>query len=59
MNSLPIYSLQSGLEILGFAAISKLIAAGVTYPYQVVRSRQQDQHRSYKGVRDVISQLYR
>lgn len=47
------------MEYLTFAAISKLIAAGTTYPYQVVRARLQDQHRNYKGVTDVIRQTWR
>lgn len=46
-------------EYLCFAAISKIFAASITYPYQVVRSRLQDQHRSYNGAVDVITQTYR
>ncbi|KAL3890926.1 hypothetical protein ACJMK2_003197 [Sinanodonta woodiana] len=45
------------LEYLTFAAVSKTIAASVTYPYQVLRTRLQDQHRSYTGVMDVIKQV--
>jgi len=56
---LLILDLQGTGEYLGFAAISKLIAAGTTYPYQVVRARLQDQHKLYTGVMDVISQTYR
>jgi len=47
------------VEYLSFAAISKLIAAATTYPYQVIRARLQDQHRSYGGVWDVIRQTWR
>ncbi|KAK3595657.1 hypothetical protein CHS0354_026875 [Potamilus streckersoni] len=47
----------TSLEYLTFAAVSKTIAASVTYPYQVLRTRLQDQHRSYNGVMDVIKQI--
>lgn len=46
-------------EYLCFAAISKIFAATVTYPYQVVRARLQDQHRAYNGVVDVVTQTFR
>ena len=57
---LVVYDLfQNSGEYLTFAAISKIFAASITYPYQVVRARLQDQHRSYKGVMDVVLQTWR
>lgn len=44
-------------EYLMFAAISKMISACVTYPYQVLRSRLQDQHCTYTGVIDVTQKI--
>ncbi|GJQ69539.1 hypothetical protein Trydic_g6638 [Trypoxylus dichotomus] len=46
------------IEYLTFAAISKLIAAATTYPYQVVRARLQNQHYSYKGAMDCVSRTW-
>ena len=42
-----------------FAAISKSIAAGLTYPYQVVRARLQDHHHDYKGTIDCVQKIWR
>jgi Mitochondrial carrier protein len=41
--------LQTTTEYLTFAATSKLIAAAATYPYQVIRTRMQDQNHNYSG----------
>ncbi|GJQ67971.1 hypothetical protein Trydic_g10638 [Trypoxylus dichotomus] len=46
-------------EYLIFAAISKLIAAAATYPYQVIRARLQDQHHTYEGTWDCIKRTWR
>ncbi|XP_002732491.1 solute carrier family 25 member 32-like [Saccoglossus kowalevskii] len=46
-------------QYITFAALSKLFAVSVTYPYQVVRARLQDQHKAYKGVIDVINRTWK
>lgn len=47
------------LEYLTFAAMSKLFAASITYPYQVMRARLQDQYNDYTGLWDVIRKTWR
>lgn len=42
-----------------FAAVSKLIAAAATYPYQVIRARLQDQYHSYSGTWDCVRKTWR
>ncbi|XP_065346039.1 solute carrier family 25 member 32 [Cloeon dipterum] len=58
-RKLPIDAKLTTSEYLMFAAFSKLVAAGTTYPYQVVRARLQDQHIVYKGSWDCIMQTWR
>ncbi len=52
---------QGTLEYLCFAALSKLVAAVLTYPYQVVRARLQDRQRdgAYSGSLDCVRQTLR
>lgn len=57
--NLPVDTRLGPLEYITFAAISKMFAVVTTYPYQVVRSRLQDQHRQYSGVMNVVTQTYR
>lgn len=56
---LPFDAKLSTSEYLTFAAISKLIAAAATYPYQVIRARLQDQHSSYTGTWDCCLRTFR
>jgi len=55
----PITTKLGTAEYLTFAAISKLVAALTTYPYQVVRARLQDQQNKYSGSMDCISKILR
>ncbi|KAM7288941.1 hypothetical protein ISCGN_029079 [Ixodes scapularis] len=47
------------VQYLAFAALSKLLSASVTYPYQLVRARLQDQHRDYQGLKEVVARTWR
>ncbi|XP_032529032.1 solute carrier family 25 member 32 [Danaus plexippus] len=58
-RNLPIDIKLTSAEYLTFAAISKLIAAVATYPYQVVRARLQDQHRVYSGAWHCVTETWR
>lgn len=58
-RNVPIDTKLGALEYITFAATSKFIAAGTTYPYQVVRARLQDVHHNYKGSWDCISLTWR
>lgn len=58
-NNLPADIKLGTLEYLSFAALSKLFAASITYPYQVVRARLQDQHNTYTGLLDVVKKTWR
>lgn len=56
--NVPINKKLGTIEYLTFAAVSKVIAAGSTYPYQVVRARLQNQHYSYGNVFDCVKQTW-
>ncbi|GAB6027093.1 hypothetical protein CHUAL_013815 [Chamberlinius hualienensis] len=58
-KEIPPSSPLGTVEYLSFAAISKLFAASVTYPYQVIRARLQDQHSVYTGAWDVVKKTWR
>ncbi|XP_060813522.1 mitochondrial folate transporter/carrier [Bombus pascuorum] len=57
--NVPIDSKLSTWEYINFAAVSKLIAAASTYPYQVVRARLQDHHHNYNGCVHCIQSIWR
>ncbi|GFS34468.1 hypothetical protein TNIN_397712 [Trichonephila inaurata madagascariensis] len=57
--NLPLNDKLGTMQYLYFAALSKLFAASVTYPYQVIRARLQDQHKDYSGVMDVLRKTWR
>ncbi|XP_056154864.1 solute carrier family 25 member 32a [Lampris incognitus] len=45
-------------EYITMAAMSKMCAVAATYPYQVVRTRLQDQHNNYSGLMDVVTRTW-
>ncbi|VDK84321.1 unnamed protein product [Dibothriocephalus latus] len=55
----PIDTHLSPFEYLTMATVSKAIAVAATSPFQVLRSRLQEQHRSYGGIMDVITSIWR
>nr|CAH7717387.1 unnamed protein product [Callosobruchus chinensis] len=57
-KSQPISTKLGTLEYLAFAATSKLVAATVTFPYQVIRTRLQNQNYSYNGLLDCLTQTW-
>lgn len=42
-----------------FSGLSKSLAVISTYPFQVIRSRIQDQHRNYKSLNEIITTTYK
>ena len=47
------------MTYLSFAAASKLIAVAATYPYQLMRTRMQDQHLVSSGAEDILARTWR
>lgn len=58
-KKVPITTKLTTIEYLSFAAVSKLTAVSLTYPYQVVRARLQNQHYTYKSSFDCMQQTWR
>lgn len=54
----PLSTKLNTIEYLTFAALSKLVAAALTYPYQVIRARLQNQYYIYNGSMDCIKQTW-
>ena len=42
-----------------FSSVSKVLAVVLTYPFQLVKARLQDQHQNYKSLWDVVVRTYR
>lgn len=57
--NLPSDNSLGTVQYLTFATLSKFLAASITYPYQVLRARLQDQHVNYEGVIDVVRRTWR
>lgn len=55
----PIDTKLNTWEYIFFAAVSKLMAAASTYPYQVVRARLQDHHHNYSGSVECVRSIWR
>ena len=45
--------------IFYFSVVSKVCAASITYPLQVIRARLQDQHGHYANFKDAVVTTYR
>jgi len=42
-----------------FSSLSKILAVACTFPFQLVRTRLQDQHQDYKNLTDVVIKTYK
>ncbi|XP_059350814.1 mitochondrial folate transporter/carrier-like isoform X2 [Daphnia carinata] len=58
-RNMSIDSRMSTMTYLSFAAMSKLVAVMATYPYQLMRTRMQDQYHEHNGVIDMLTRTWR
>lgn len=42
-----------------FSSMSKVLAVVITYPFQLIKARIQDQHQNYKSISDVVRRTYK
>nr|CAH0101155.1 unnamed protein product [Daphnia galeata] len=58
-RNMSIDSRMSTLTYLSFAAMSKMVAVTATYPYQLMRTRMQDQYLQCNGAIDVLTRTWK
>ena len=59
VTHVSLLSLQGPLEYVSMAAMSKVVAASLTYPFLVLRARLQDQDQRYTSTLDTARKIIR
>uniref|UniRef100_A0A914C3P2 Mitochondrial folate transporter/carrier n=1 Tax=Acrobeloides nanus TaxID=290746 RepID=A0A914C3P2_9BILA len=59
LKNIPQDSPLETSDYLLYSCLSKILSTLLTFPYQVVRTRQQDHNADYKGVIDVLLRTYK